>query len=101
MAPYSVFIFPFVNPANFFLTNTPLPFIISPKTIERTTRTPTRFFFPFRLSEKLYNRQNENDKTIRCYPTNEVLKPLIGIEDWCLHLCGINCSPTLCICVKI
>lgn len=43
---------------------------------------------------------NRPGKHTHCYPTNEVLKPLLGIENWCLQLCIRNCPPTLCICVE-
>lgn len=44
---------------------------------------------------------NKNRSIIRCYPTNEALKPLAGIETWCLNLCAIQCPPTLCACEKV
>jgi hypothetical protein len=55
----------------------------------------------FNPSEEIINKLNKPNKTLRCYPTNEALKPLVGIENWCLQLCAVNCPPTLCICVKI
>ena len=42
---------------------------------------------------------NQRKQIIRCYPTNEALKPLIGIEKWCSQLCTTHCPPTLCACV--
>ncbi len=59
------------------------------------------FIFPFASPEESIDQFNKNNKTHRCYPTNEVLKPLIGIENWCLQLCAVHCPPTLCACVHI
>ena len=42
---------------------------------------------------------NQRKHIIRCYPTNEALKPLIGIEKWCSQLCATLCPPALCACV--
>lgn len=42
---------------------------------------------------------NQRQQIIRCYPTNEALKPLVGIEQWCFQLCATRCPPTLCACV--
>ncbi len=74
-------------------------------TIEPSTTTAAaemmNFVYPFHPSDQLFNRLNKIDKTLRCYPTHEVLKPLVGIEDWCLKLCAEHCPPTLCVCVHI
>ncbi|CAF0864310.1 unnamed protein product [Rotaria sordida] len=99
IAPNSIFLFPFINPVVFSPSS---PIIIYPKSIESTTTTTSMsFIFPFHPSKELIEQLDENNKTLRCYATNEALKPLIGIENWCLQLCAINCPPTLCICVKI
>jgi hypothetical protein len=87
--------------------NEQFPFLHYPTTTptESTTITTATammdYIFPFQPSEDLINRLNKNNKSLRCYPTNEVLKPLIGIENWCLQLCAVHCPPTLCACVHI
>ncbi|CAF1286058.1 unnamed protein product [Adineta steineri] len=84
--------FPFNNPV----------VLTSPVVSARTTTTELmKFIFPFRPTEELINQLDRNKKTLHCYPTNEALKPLLGIENWCLQLCTMNCPPTLCVCVKI
>ncbi|CAF3871404.1 unnamed protein product, partial [Rotaria sp. Silwood1] len=76
-------------------------------TTEPTTTTTTTIattmhaIFPLHPSKEYLNQINKNNKTRRCYPTNEVLKPIVGIEHWCLHLCAVHCPPTLCACVQI
>lgn len=47
------------------------------------------------------NEMENDGKVLHCYPTNEVLKPLIGIEKWCRQLCRYECPPSLCVCVNI
>ena len=66
-----------------------------------TTKTPMNFILPFGPLEEFLNQLNKNNKTRRCYPTNEVLKPVIGIENWCFHLCAIHCPPGLCACLEV
>jgi hypothetical protein len=92
-------LFPFNNPVVYTPTIIPSSFFIYPTTT--TTTTTMNFIYPFHPSNELINQLNKNNKTLRCYPTNEALKPLVGIENWCLQLCAINCPPSLCICVKI
>jgi len=93
-------LFPFSNPVVFSRTVAPAPIIISPPTTELVRTVPSNFIFPFRPSEALIDQlDGNNNKILRCYPSNEALKPLVGIENWCQQLCAINCSPTLCVCV--
>ena len=47
------------------------------------------------------NEIEQDEKLLHCYPTNEVLKPLVGIEKWCRQLCRHECPPSLCVCVNI
>ncbi len=104
IAPNPLLLYPFNNPVVYSPTILPSTFFIYPTIIESTTTTttmPMNFIYPFHPSEELINKLNKNNEILRCYPTNEALKPLIGIENWCLQLCAINCPPTLCICVKI
>ncbi len=76
------------------------PVVFSPTTTELIRTVPSNFIFPFRPSEELLDQLDDNNnKILRCYPSNEALKPLVGIENWCRQLCAINCPPTLCICV--
>ncbi len=90
--------YPFYNPVVYSSTRIPPSIFIYPEvTFPTRTTVSMDFIYPFRLSEESITK----DKTLRCYSTNEALKPLIGIENWCLQLCAINCPPTLCICVKI
>ena len=55
------------------------------------------FAYPFAPSNEILTRE----RILHCYPTNEVLKPVLGIEKWCEQLCLTECPPTLCVCVKI
>lgn len=57
--------------------------------------------YPYQSEEQLLGTMHANNKTLRCFPTHEVLKPLVGIEDWCLQLCAEHCPPTLCVCVQL
>lgn len=66
-----------------------------------TEAIPTNSMHSFQQSNELIERIDQNPRALHCYPTNVALKPLPGIENWCLQLCAINCSPTLCICVKL
>jgi hypothetical protein len=59
------------------------------------------FIYPFHPTEEFSDQLNKNNKTLHCYPTHEVLKPLVGIENWCLQLCVVHCPPALCACVHI
>jgi hypothetical protein len=77
------------------------PIVFSPTSFIFPPTTSMNLNIPFDPSKEFFNSLNKSTKTLRCYPTNEALKPLIGIENWCLQLCAINCSPTLCICVQI
>ncbi|CAF4572679.1 unnamed protein product [Rotaria socialis] len=104
------FLLPFLNPVFLPRIHTPSPFIVYPTMMTSTDTTPTTttkitearqsFIFPFSPLKELIDQIDANNKTLRCYPTNEALKPLVGIENWCLQLCAINCPPTLCVCVK-
>jgi hypothetical protein len=99
-----LFLFPFIDPGVFPSEIEHLPIFTHPTTTttEPTTTTAmVNFVLPFASSEEIINQLNKNNKTLRCYPTNEVLKPLIGIENWCLQLCAVHCPPTLCACVNI
>lgn len=110
VASNSILLFPFINPGVGSQAITP-PTILYPKAIEPITTTttiattaaaaPMNFIFPFEPLKELLEQLDRNNKTLRCYPTNEALKPLIGIENWCLQLCAINCPPSLCICVRL
>lgn len=65
------------------------------------TTTPaaeTHLLFAYDSMEKTLQTTK---KILHCYPTNEVLKPLVGIEKWCSQLCVTECPPSLCVCVKI
>jgi hypothetical protein len=86
-------IFPFDNPVVY--SSTPIPSSIFLYPTKPTI--PIDLIYPFHLSDEPIKK----NKTLRCYATNEALKPLLGIENWCLQLCAINCPPTLCICVEI
>lgn len=57
--------------------------------------------YPDKSTDDLIKEFKKTNKILRCYPTNEVLKPLLGIENWCLQLCADYCPPTLCACVHI
>jgi len=104
-------LFPYIDPVVFPSKINDFPIFAYPTTtttestttttITETTTVAMNFIFPFNPSEEFINQLNKISKTLRCYPTNEVLKPLIGIEDWCLQLCAIHCPPTLCACVHI
>jgi hypothetical protein len=101
-----LFLFSFMDPDVFPSEVEQFPIFTYPSTTttESTTiptTTAMSFIFPFQPSEELINELSKNSKTFRCYPTNEVLKPLIGIENWCLQLCAVHCPPTLCACVHI
>ena len=80
-----------------------LPFFPSPMTTTQPSSTTETvdFIYPYHPSEESPNRSNPIKKTLRCYATHEVLKPLIGIENWCLKICVVHCPPTLCACVHI
>lgn len=96
-------LFPFVN-SKFHFPKIPPPSMLVHSAITQPTMTtimPTNFIYPFQPLNKLIEQINKSPKTLHCYPTNEALKPLLGIENWCLQLCEISCPPTLCICVKI
>lgn len=69
-------------------------------TTPATTTTAMNLIYPLHSSEKFIHQLNRNNKTRRCFPTNEILKPIVGIEGWCLHLCAVHCPPTLCACVQ-
>lgn len=82
------------------------PYWNSPTTTTTTIQPSTTtemvdFIYPYHPSEELPNHSNPTSKTLRCYATHEVLKPLIGIENWCLKICVVHCPPTLCACVHI
>jgi hypothetical protein len=94
-------LFPFNNPVVYSRKMIPSSMFIYSTITQPTTTISTNFIYPFPPSNELIDQLNKNNKTLRCYPTNEALKPLIGIENWCLQLCAIHCPPTLCICVKI
>lgn len=91
-----------LNPVDVLQIHTPSPFIVYPTQTRAITTTttpiPLSFIFPMNPSKEIIDEKN---KTFRCYATNPALKPLVGIENWCLQLCAINCPPTLCVCVKI
>ncbi|CAF4556263.1 unnamed protein product, partial [Rotaria sp. Silwood2] len=92
ITPHSFLLFPFLNPVVF---SPPTPFIIYTKPTESTTiptTTSMSYIFPFHPSKELIEQLDKNNKSLRCYATNEALKPLIGIENWCLQLCAINCN---------
>jgi hypothetical protein len=87
------------NPLVFLPFNNPVVATRSSMMVYLTTSTNS--IFPFRPSKELIDQVNKTNKSLRCYPTNEALKPLIGIESWCLQLCAVHCPPTLCVCVQI
>ncbi|UJR26593.1 hypothetical protein I4U23_007913 [Adineta vaga] len=78
------------------------PLILAPSSItihrKRTTTTTEldKSILSVYSSKDLRNGINQMKKSVHCYPTNEVLKPLLGIENWCLQLCIRDCPPTLC-----
>lgn len=81
-----------------------IPFFVHPDptpTTTESTSTPAIEDASFIYSFPQGNEMTKSNKTHRCYPTNEVLKPLVGIEHWCLKLCRVHCPPTLCACVPI
>ena len=104
-----VFPFPFVDSVIFPSDIEKLSYFNYPTTTttESSTTTTTTtteimdLIYPFRPSGEFLEQLNHNNKTLRCYPTHEVLKPLIGIENWCLQLCVVHCPPALCACVHI
>jgi hypothetical protein len=101
-----LFLFPFFDSLGFPPSDEPSPPFIFPITDVTTTTTTTtlamNIIYPFRSPEHSIDQLNKNtNKALRCYPTHEALKPLIGIENWCLQLCATHCPPALCICVNI
>ena len=78
-----------------------LPLVLAPSPIVIRPRTTTESIFPIYASEDSLDLSEKKQKPIHCYPTNEVLKPLLGIENWCLQLCVRNCPPNLCVCVEM
>ncbi|CAF3728189.1 unnamed protein product [Rotaria magnacalcarata] len=80
-----LFLLPFLNPVFLSRIHTPSPFIVYPTMMTSTDTTPTTtitdarqsFIFPFSPSRELIDQIDANNKTLRCYPTNEALKPLI------------------------
>jgi len=101
-----LFLLPFINPVDFpsdieHLPDFPYPTTTTELSTTTTTTMAMNFIFPFHSSDEFMNQFNKNNKILRCYPTNEVLKPLIGIENWCLQLCAVHCPPSLCACVHI
>ncbi|CAF0894028.1 unnamed protein product [Adineta steineri] len=97
-----LFLLPFLDSNMISSENEYIPIFTYPTTTESaTTTTIMNIIYPYQSSDELINHFNKKNKTFRCYPTNEVLKPLIGIENWCLQICAVNCPPTLCACVQI
>ena len=102
--------YPFLDTNDFHNEIEHVPFLHSPTTTTTTITTiiePSStaelvdFIYPYRPSEESVNQFNDINKNLRCYPTHEVLKPLIGIENWCSKICVVHCPPTLCACVHI
>ncbi|UJR22494.1 hypothetical protein I4U23_025547 [Adineta vaga] len=101
-----LFLLPIVDPLMISSEIESLPILPSESSTTTTTTTSTspsmNFIFPYQSSEDIINEISQtNNKSLRCYPTHEVLKPLIGIEQWCLQLCVVHCPPTLCACVEL
>lgn len=102
-SPTPWLLLPFINSKFHFPTIPPSSMLTYPAITQPPITTPIlpTLIYPFQASNKLIDQADKTSKTVRCYPTNEALKPLLGIEHWCLQLCAINCPPALCICVKI
>ncbi|CAF1047713.1 unnamed protein product [Adineta ricciae] len=110
----SIFVAPFVDPIlippeieqasilsnEFFITAT-TPTTTTTTTAAAAVEPSMNFLFPYQPSEDLITQTTKSNKTLRCFPTHEVLKPLVGIEHWCLQLCVVHCPPTLCACVEL
>lgn len=95
--------YPFADPVDYPNEIEQLPFFHSPMTTSQPSSTTEMadFIYPYHPSKESPNRSNPINKTLRCYATHEILKPLIGIENWCLKICVVHCPPTLCACVHI
>lgn len=88
--------FPFDYPVIF-----PRTIFFTPSTTTTTTVTTTTSMTTTQLLVTNITSVADYPRVLRCYPTNESLKPLVGIENWCLQLCTIHCPPSLCVCVYI
>ncbi|CAF2156124.1 unnamed protein product [Rotaria magnacalcarata] len=106
--PQPFFLYPYNDPVVFPSNYERFPMFDYPTTTTpppppspTTTPVTIDLIYPLSPSNEFLQQMNKSNKIRRCYPTNEILKPIIGIENWCLHLCAVHCPPTLCACVEI
>lgn len=82
------------------LTKPPMLLATRPSTEAPTTTTTTPLTHVIFGNDAIEIYQPRK-KVLHCFTTNEVLKPIVGIEKWCQQICSTECPPTLCVCVEI